>query len=60
MTGLNKRNFSSEFRLEDAQLVLDQHYTIAAAPTAMNVGKSTMNKGFDNLKKNVVESRSLL
>lgn len=26
MTGRNRRNFSPEFRLEAAQLVLDQHY----------------------------------
>ncbi|BBI92638.1 transposase IS3 group [Serratia symbiotica] len=36
MTGRNRRNFSPEFRLEAAQLVLDQHYTVAAAATAMN------------------------
>ena len=44
MTGRNRRNFSPEFRLEAAQLVLNQHYTVAAAATAMNVGKSTMDK----------------
>ena len=44
MTGRNRRNFSPEFRLEAAQLVIDQHYTVAAAATAMNVGKSTMDK----------------
>ncbi len=42
MTGRNRRNFSHEFRLEAAQPVLDQHYTVAAA--AMNIGKSTMGK----------------
>jgi len=44
MTGRNRRNFSPEFRLEAAQLVLDQHYTLADTATAMNVGKSTMDK----------------
>lgn len=44
MTGRNRRNFSPGFRLEAAQLLLDQHYTVAAAATAMNVGKSTMDK----------------
>ena len=39
MTGRNRRNFSPGFRLEAAQLLLDQHYTVAAAATAMNVGK---------------------
>ncbi|CAM3648080.1 transposase [Rouxiella silvae] len=28
MTARNRRNFSPEFRLEAAQLVLDQHYTV--------------------------------
>ncbi|MCX2957728.1 MAG: IS3 family transposase, partial [Serratia symbiotica] len=36
MTGRDRRNFSPEFRLEAAQLVLDQHYTVAAVATAMN------------------------
>ena len=37
-----KRNFSPEFRLEAAQLVVDQGYTKRAACDAMGVGKSTM------------------
>lgn len=37
-----KRSFSPEFRLEAAQLVVDQGYTIKAACDAMGVGKSTM------------------
>ncbi len=53
MTGRNRRNFSPEFRLEAAQLVLDQHYTVAAAATAMNVGKSTMDKWVRQLKVSV-------
>lgn len=51
MTGRNRRIFSPEFRLEVAQLVLDQHYTVAAAATAMNVGKSTMHKWVRQLKE---------
>lgn len=51
MTGRNRRNFNPEFRLEAAQLVLDQHYTVAAAATAMNVGKSTMDKWVRQLKE---------
>ena len=51
MTGHNRRNFSPEFRLEAAQLVLDQNYTVAAAATAMNVGKSTMDKWVRQLKE---------
>lgn len=50
MTGRNRRNFSPGFRLEAAQLLLDQHYTVAAAATAMNVGKSTMDKWVRQLK----------
>ena len=51
MTRNTRRNFSPEFRLESAQLVLDQHYTVAAAATAMNVGKSTMDKWVRQLKE---------
>ena len=53
MTGRNRRNFSPGFRLEAAQLVLDQHYTVAAAAAAteMSVGKSTMDKWVRQLKE---------
>ncbi|MBC8946344.1 transposase [Xenorhabdus indica] len=37
-----KRRFSPEFKLESAQLVLDQHYSIREAAKAMNVSKSAM------------------
>jgi len=37
-----RRTFSPEFKLEAAQLVLDQGYTIKAAATAVGVGKSTL------------------
>ncbi|GKX63079.1 transposase [Pragia fontium] len=47
----SRRNFSPEFRLEAAQLVIDQHYTVTAAATAMNVGKSTMDKWVRQLKE---------
>ena len=49
MIGRNRRNFSPGFRFADAQLVLDQHYSLAA--TAMNVGKSTMDKWVRQLKE---------
>lgn len=39
-----KRNFPPEFRLESAQLVIDQGYSVKEAATAMNVGKSTRDK----------------
>lgn len=38
MAGCNRRNFSSAFHLETAHF--DQHYTVAAAATAINVDKS--------------------
>lgn len=37
-----RRTFSPEFKLESAQLVVDQGYTLKAACEAMGVGKSTM------------------
>ncbi len=39
-----KRNFSPEFRLEAAQLVVDHNYSIRAAAEAINVGLWTMDK----------------
>lgn len=39
-----KKNFSSEFKRESAQLVLDQNYTVVAAASAMGVGLSTMTR----------------
>ncbi|EIC86075.1 transposase IS3/IS911 family protein, partial [Serratia sp. M24T3] len=44
MTRSNRRYISPEFRLEAAQSVIDQHYTVAAAATVMNVGKAIMDK----------------
>ncbi|REF28530.1 transposase-like protein [Xenorhabdus cabanillasii] len=38
-----KRSFSPEFKLESAQLVLDQNYSIAEAARAMNVSKSALS-----------------
>ena len=46
-----KRNFSPEFRLEAAQLVVDQNYSIRAAAEAMNVGHSTMDKWVRQLRQ---------
>ncbi len=44
MTKRARQQFSAEFKLESAQLVLDQNYSVAEAAQAMNVDKSTMNK----------------
>ena len=51
MTKKIRRTFSAEFKLEAAQLVLDQDYTVLEAAEAMNVGKSTMDKWVRQLKK---------
>jgi transposase len=49
MTKRTRRTFSAEFKLEAAQLVLDQNYTVVEA--AMGVGKSTMDKWVRQLKQ---------
>ncbi len=46
-----RRLFSAEFKLESAQLVLDQNYSIVEAAQAMNVGKSTMDKWVRQLRE---------
>ena len=51
MTRRPNRNFSPEFRLEAAQLVVDQNYSIRDAAEAMNVGHSTMDKWVRQLRK---------
>ena len=51
MTKKTRPTFAPEFRLEAAQLVLDQDYSIREAASAMNVGKSTMDKWVRQLKK---------
>ncbi|HEK1025549.1 TPA: transposase, partial [Proteus mirabilis] len=47
---MKKRNFSAEFRRESAQLVVDQHYTVADAANAMDVGLSTMTRWIKQLR----------
>ena len=42
MTKRSRRTFSPEFRLEAAELVVDQNYSIREAAEAMNVSKSSM------------------
>ncbi len=41
---MKRRNFSSEFKRESAQLVVDQNYTVSDAAKAMDVGLFTMTK----------------
>jgi transposase len=50
MTGKTRRTFTPEFKLEAAQLVVDQNYSIRKAASAMNVGKSTMDQWVRQLK----------
>lgn len=50
MTGRTRRTFSPEYRLEAAQLVLDQNYSVANAARAINIGVSTMDKWVRQLK----------
>lgn len=47
----SRRTFSPEFRLESAQLVVDQNYSIREAATAVGVGHSTMDKWVRQLRK---------
>lgn len=50
---MNKKTrptFTPEFRLESAQLVVDQKYSVKEAAQAMGVGKSTMDKWVRQLK----------
>ncbi len=50
---MNKRTrptYNPEFRLESAQLVVDQRYSTREAARAMNVGVSTMSKWVQQLK----------
>lgn len=42
--------FTPEFRLESAQLVVDQKYSVREAAQAMGVGKSTMDKWVRQLR----------
>ncbi len=50
MSKNNRRRFSDEFKLEAAQLVVNQGYSIREAAEAMNVGNSTMDKWVRQLR----------
>lgn len=50
MNHINRPNYSSEFKLEAAHLVLKQGYTIVEAAAAMNVAKSTLGKWVRRIK----------
>lgn len=50
MTKASKKHYPPEFRLEAAQLVVDQNYKIKEACDAMGVGKSTMESWVRKLR----------
>lgn len=47
----SRRTFSADFKLEAAQLVVDQGYTIKAASEAVGVGKSTLEYWIRQLRE---------
>lgn len=51
MTKRTRRTFSPEFKLEAAQLVVDQGYSVEEAAKAMNVSRSAMDKWVRQLKQ---------
>lgn len=51
MTKRTRRTFSLEFKLEAAQLVVDQGYSVDEAAKAMNVSRSAMDKWVRQLKQ---------
>jgi len=50
MTIQRRRTFTPEFKLEAAQLVVDQNYSVREAANAMSVGKSSMDKWVRQLR----------
>ena len=46
-----RRTFSPEFRLESAQLVIDQNYSIREAASAVGVGHSTLDRWVRQLRR---------
>ena len=51
MTKKKRPNFSAQFRLETAQLVVDNGYTHEGAAKAMGVGYSTISKWVKQLRE---------
>ena len=51
MSKRTRPSFTAEFRLEAAQLVVDNGYTVKAAAEAMGIGKSTMDKWVRQLRE---------
>ena len=51
MNRKTRPTFKPEFRLEVAELVVNQGYSVREAAEAMNVGKSTVDKWVRQLRK---------
>lgn len=51
MSRKTRQTFSEDFKLEAAQLVLDKNYSVREAASAMNIGKSAMDKWAQQLKE---------
>ena len=51
MTRKKRPNFSQEFKLESAQLVVDQNYSVRQAAEAVNVSASSMDKWSRQLRE---------
>ena len=46
-----RRSFSTDFKREAAALVLDQHYSVTEACTAMGVGPTAMRRWVEQLQQ---------
>jgi len=51
VTKQSRRTFTAEFKLEVAQLVVDHGYSVREASTAMDVGKTAVDRWVQQLKK---------
>jgi transposase len=51
MTRKRRPNFSPEFKLESAQLVVDQNYSVRQAAEAVNVSASSVDKWARQLRE---------
>lgn len=50
MTKRQRRTFSAEFKMDAANLVLDQGYSVPEAARSMNVGETALRRWVDQLK----------
>ncbi len=51
MTRKRRPNFSPEFKLESARLVVDQNYSVRQAAEAVNVNSTSMDKWARQLRE---------